>query len=43
MKGMEYIPDPITSAQAAILKTLAIASILPPDAEKPSRRCGIRG
>jgi len=43
VKGMEYIPDPLTSAQAAILKALAIASILPPDAEKPSRRCGIRG
>jgi hypothetical protein len=40
---MEYIPDPITSAQAAILKALGIASILPPDAEKPSQRCGIRG
>jgi hypothetical protein len=42
VKGMEYIPDPITSAQAAILKALGIASILPPDAEKPSQRCGIR-
>jgi hypothetical protein len=42
-KGIEYIPDPITSAQAAILKALGIASILPPDAEKTSQRCGIRG
>ena len=41
--GLEYIPDPITSAQAAILKALGIASTLPPQAEKPSARCGIRG
>jgi hypothetical protein len=40
--GLEYIPDPITSAQAAILKALGIASILPPQAEKLSARCGIR-
>src|SRR5439155_1207607 len=32
--GLEYIPDPITSAQAAILKALGIASTLPPQAEK---------
>jgi transposase len=42
-KGLEYIPDPITSAQSAILKALGIASILPPQAEKPSAGCGIRG
>lgn len=41
-RGLEYIPDPVTSAQAAILDALGIASILPPQAEKPSVRCGIR-
>jgi hypothetical protein len=43
VKPMEYIPDPISSPQAAILKTLGIASILPADVEKPSQRCEIRG
>jgi hypothetical protein len=42
-KGLEYIPDPITPAQAAILKALGIAFILPPAAKKSTQRCGIRG
>src|SRR5712692_205503 len=41
-RGLEYIPDPMTPAQAAILKALGIPSILPSQAEKPSVRCGIR-
>ena len=40
--GLAYIPDPITSAQGAILKALGIASILPPDAEKSVPGCGKR-
>lgn len=40
--GLEYIPDPVTPAQAAILKALGIASILPPGAEKSELRCGKR-
>jgi hypothetical protein len=42
-KGLEYIPDPVTPAQAAILKALGVASMLPPPAEKLSVRCGIQG
>lgn len=41
--GLVYIPDPLTSAQAAILGALGINSILPPQAEKAAAGYGIRG
>jgi len=34
-EGLEYIPDPITTAQAVILKALGIPSILPPRQSRP--------
>jgi hypothetical protein len=40
--GLEYLPDPITPAQNAILTALGLSSILPAGAVMPSRRCGIR-
>jgi hypothetical protein len=40
--GLEYLPDPITPAQAAILHALDVPSILPLQADMPLKRCGIR-
>jgi uncharacterized protein DUF4277/DDE family transposase len=41
-RGLEYLPDPLTPAQTSILNALGIPSILPPRADTPSKRCGIR-
>lgn len=40
--GLEYLPDPLTPAQSAILAALGVSSILPAGATMPSKRCGIR-
>ncbi|HCO02249.1 MAG TPA: hypothetical protein DIT48_02560 [Actinobacteria bacterium] len=42
-EGLEYIPDPITTAQAVILKALGIPSLLPPQAIASSEQFGKRG
>jgi uncharacterized protein DUF4277/DDE family transposase len=42
VNGLEYLPDRVTQAQAAILTALGIPSILPTQASTPARVCGIR-
>lgn len=41
-RGLEYVPDPLTSPQATILGALGIDSILPLQENTPLKRCGMR-
>ena len=41
--GLQDIPDPLTTAQQAILTALNIPTILPIEPATPENECGIRG
>lgn len=42
-KGLEWLTEPVSPAQATILKAMGITSTLPPSIENSAARCGMQG